>query len=262
LDSHSGGADENDAKDGRLVVAFGGNNTSGTIDVATARSAHSGPHGRLDFETETFLVQAVAGNHVTHALNTANNGKHCSEDGTGRGVPIIAFSAKDYGADAGDVSPTLRAMNFSKSHANAGGQVAIAFDSRQDTVHSTDSFGSLGSSLPQSQTILYSIMPQNSGKDYKAREVPVAQPVMAAGPGGGNQGGDYLVDSHTLSVRRLMPVECEKLQGLPPGWTDVPYRKRNYTPDGPRYKAIGNGMAVPVVRWILRRLDLHLKGLL
>ena len=39
-----------------LVVAYGGNNTSGPIDVATARSAHGGPHGRLDFETETFLV--------------------------------------------------------------------------------------------------------------------------------------------------------------------------------------------------------------
>ena len=45
------------------------------------------------------------------------------------------------------------------------------------------------------------------------------------------------------AVRRLMPVECERLQGLPDGWTEG-------RADGPRYKMIGNSMAVPVLRWI------------
>lgn len=58
-------------------------------------------------------------------------------------------------------------------------------------------------------------------------------------------------------VRRLTPVECERLQGFPDGWTQVPYRGRaaGECPDGPRYKAIGNSMAVPVMRWIGKRMQ-------
>ena len=55
-------------------------------------------------------------------------------------------------------------------------------------------------------------------------------------------------------VRRLTPVECERLQGFPDGWTDIPWRGRDHAPDGPRYKAIGNSMAVPVMRWIGERI--------
>jgi len=54
-------------------------------------------------------------------------------------------------------------------------------------------------------------------------------------------------------VRRLTPRECERLQGLPDDWTLVPYRGKPAA-DAPRYKAIGNGMAVPVVKWIGQRL--------
>ena len=56
------------------------------------------------------------------------------------------------------------------------------------------------------------------------------------------------------AVRRLMPVECERLQGFPDGWTDIPWRGKDSAPDGPRYKALGNSMAVPVMRWIGERI--------
>jgi len=56
-----------------------------------------------------------------------------------------------------------------------------------------------------------------------------------------------------LAVRRLTPVETERLQGFPDGHTDVPYRNKPAA-DGPRYKAIGNSMAVPVMAWIGRRI--------
>lgn len=61
-----------------------------------------------------------------------------------------------------------------------------------------------------------------------------------------------------MSVRRLTPRECERLQGFPDDWTLVPYRGReaDRCPDGPRYKAIGNSMAVPVMKWIGERIDL------
>jgi DNA (cytosine-5)-methyltransferase 1 len=57
-------------------------------------------------------------------------------------------------------------------------------------------------------------------------------------------------------VRRLTPRECERLQGIPDDHTLVPYRGKPAA-DGPRYKAIGNGMAVPCVGWILRRIHGH-----
>lgn len=51
-------------------------------------------------------------------------------------------------------------------------------------------------------------------------------------------------------VRRLTPLECERLQGFPDGWTDIPYKDKEHAPDHSRYKALGNSMAVPVMRWI------------
>jgi DNA (cytosine-5)-methyltransferase 1 len=91
---------------------------------------------------------------------------------------------------------------------------------------------------------------------------------------------------HGLAVRRLTPAECELLQGYPPGHTLIPTTKRNWhreleemrsyfqrshqglsdeelirlAADGPRYKALGNSMAVPVMRWIARRINMVLGG--
>lgn len=205
---------------------------------------------------------AAAGYMIPVAHTLKGEGFDASEDGTGRGTPIVpvCFSAKDYGADAmSDLSPTLRAGGHSKSHANAGVMPAVAF----------------------------SIMPMNSGKDFKGRETDVAQPVMAAGPAGGNQGGDYIVQPavafaqntrdevrempyvgalapepgmkqtsyirQSSAVRRLTPRECERLQGFPDDYTLIPYRKGEAA-DGPRYKALGNSMAVPVMAHIGRRI--------
>jgi site-specific DNA-cytosine methylase len=60
---------------------------------------------------------------------------------------------------------------------------------------------------------------------------------------------------HAMAVRRLTPTECERLQGFPDGYTDI----MPETPDGPRYKALGNSMAVPVMRWIGSRIALATK---
>jgi DNA (cytosine-5)-methyltransferase 1 len=61
-----------------------------------------------------------------------------------------------------------------------------------------------------------------------------------------------------MAVRRLTPTECERLQGFPDGYTAIPWRKKPAAecPDGPRYKALGNSMAVPVMRWIGERIAL------
>jgi len=63
---------------------------------------------------------------------------------------------------------------------------------------------------------------------------------------------------HSMAIRRLTPKECERLQGFPDDWTKIPYRNKeaDQCPDGPRYKACGNSMAVPVMRWIGERINL------
>tara|TARA_R110000868_G_scaffold407657_1_gene689310 strand:- start:645 stop:1025 length:381 start_codon:yes stop_codon:yes gene_type:complete len=122
-------------------------------------------------------------------------------------------------------------------------------------------------------------MPMNSGKDYKGRLTDVAQPIMANGPVGGNQGGDFVacevadtlsvganqttgtksdICAQNMAVRRLTPTECERLQGFPDGYTQIPYRNKtaDNCPDGPRYKALGNSMAVPVMKWIGKRIQM------
>lgn len=62
--------------------------------------------------------------------------------------------------------------------------------------------------------------------------------------------------SNPMLIRRLTPLECERLQGFPDGHTLIAWKGKSAgeCPDGPRYKAIGNSMAVPVMRWIGRRI--------
>ncbi|MBW6333089.1 DNA cytosine methyltransferase [Pseudomonas aeruginosa] len=129
--------------------------------------------------------------------------------------PPIAFSCKDYGADAGDVSPTLRAMGHGESHG---------------------------------QPIVADVAPTLRSGNFRSHSNPATQ-------------ADSLVIAS--AVRRLTPRECERLQGFPDDYTLIPWRGKPATecPDGPRYKSIGNSKAVPVVRWIGRRLKAHLEKL-
>lgn len=74
----------------------------------------------------------------------------------------------------------------------------------------------------------------------------------------GGQGGRHDgVMTRTLVVRRLTPIECERLQGFPDNYTAIPWRRKpaENCPDGPRYKALGNSMAVPVMHWIGQRIE-------
>jgi DNA (cytosine-5)-methyltransferase 1 len=68
--------------------------------------------------------------------------------------------------------------------------------------------------------------------------------------------GSLFALSPAMAVRRLTPRECERLQGFPDDYTAIPWRKKtaDLCPDGPRYKSLGNSMAVPVMRWIGERI--------
>jgi DNA (cytosine-5)-methyltransferase 1 len=354
-------------------------------DIAPTLNAHFGEKQGLEDQHAFGGAGLFVPADITHTLR--GEGFDASEDGTGRGTPLVPVQ----------VSHTL--------------QTQCGFATEDGTGR--------GSPLVP---VAYSIMPQNSGRDYKAREVEVAQPIMAGGPVGGNQGGDYImqpvafsykdsgadaandlsptpralgaydangggqmavafpidtmnairndddrpkagvgvgedgdpsftiskghshavavslrgrdgggtaelggdiqnalrasqgggdkphvlaavfpidmynakrdpekkdainrnavgvgnegdpsytlnrVDVHAvatnMAVRRLTPVECERLQGFPDGYTNIPWKKKpaDQCPDGPRYKALGNSMAVPVMRWIGARIARHLRG--
>lgn len=154
------------------IIAFGGNCTSGPIEVATARSAHGGAHGRLDFETETFLVAG------TLSANGKAAGSATQQDAE-NGMLIVQ-----------DVADTITA-NWERSKGAIAGNSAGLLN-------------------------------------------PIIQ---------------------RLRVRRLMPRECERLQGLPDDYTAIMFRGKSAA-DGPRYKAIGNSMAVNVMRWLGQRIEM------
>lgn len=91
---------------------------------------------------------------------------------------------------------------------------------------------------------------------------PVAPTVTSSGPpyertGNSRVEADALIVSQHSGVRRITPRECERLQGFPDDYTAIPFRGKPAAdcPDGPRYKALGNSMAVPVMRWIGQRIE-------
>lgn len=188
------GADDNQAQAGHLI-AFG----------VSAKSNFRG-----DPTAETL---------VSHTLR--GEGFDASEDGTGKGTPLVAFSCKDNGRDASDIAPTLRAMGHGDSHANGGGQLAVAFQTR---------IARNGRGQPSE------VVPALNGADAGATSD--MRPCIAT----------------ANAVRRLTPRECERLQGFPDDFTAIEYRGKPAA-DGPRYKALGNSMAVPVMRWILSRIE-------
>ena len=209
---------------------------------------------------------------VTHSLRA--KGFDASEDGTGRGTPLvpIAFDCKQSG-EGGDQAPPLRALNHDKSHANAGGQLAVVYPIAPDAdranseavTPSPDAEGNVrlrdpglgvGDDGDPSYTLASTKPPavavQEDGQNGVC-ERDTTGSLRANAPGHQPRGTLARVG---MAVRRLTPRECERLQGFPDDYTKIPYRNKpaEACPDGPRYRALGNSMAVPVMRWIGERI--------
>ncbi len=191
---------------------------------------------RIDAETETLLV--------THSLRA--EGFDASEDGTGRGTPLVPVPHLD-------VMPTMmNGANTPAGHMARSGHskdayiVPIhAFDARQaDVLQYGDKTGPLDT-CGHSVAVAFA---QNSRDELREMSVVGA---WAAEPG---MKQTSYIRQH-MAVRRLTPRECERLQGFPDDYTLIQYRNKPAA-DGPRYKALGNSMAVPVMRWIGRRIQM------
>jgi DNA (cytosine-5)-methyltransferase 1 len=202
---------------------------------------------------------------------------------------VIAFSAKDHGADAGEISPTLRAGGHNTSHANGGVMPAVAYalGSHAGTADGDQSNRSHAKGGP----VGMGISEECAHTLRSGRSQPVARGFAdVADPVAANQARTYTCEgsnnfrvsnvAHTaMQVRRLTPRECERLQGFPDDYTKIPMRRTrkapsdkrlakyhdlyeltadgwwiHYAQDGPRYKALGNSMAATVMRWLGQRI--------
>ena len=172
----TGGADDNGARVGHLpqlaATLQGGGLRGYRIDAEAAAGGYLQP---IVFDTTQITSP---GNY-----SSPKPGNLSHPLAAGAHPPAIAFSTKDYGADAGELAPTLRSMNYDKSHPNGGGQMGVA-----------------------------KVLPHDG-----------------------------------YAVRRLLPVECERLQGFPDDWTEG-------FADSVRFRMLGNAVCVVVAEWIARRL--------
>lgn len=139
-------------------------------------------------------------------------------------------------------------------------------DGQTNAMTSVDMAPTLTSHAKKDPPLIY------PAEDSTGEDEPVTSQIHGGKPGGGKGAliqrdmsatlsthntqmpitGDH--EKRDLTVRRLTPRECERLQGFPDDYTDIPYRNKEHAPDGPRYKALGNSMAVPVMRWIGERI--------
>jgi DNA (cytosine-5)-methyltransferase 1 len=104
----------------------------------------------------------------------------------------------------------------------------------------------------QAPLVAYDAMPaRGEGGSTVFLEVESAASLRAIDPGRTDRGTRLLQGA---AVRRFTPLECERLQGFPDGYTAVPYRGAQVAADSPRYEAIGNAIAIPPLRWLGERI--------
>ncbi|HCR0223101.1 TPA: DNA cytosine methyltransferase [Klebsiella aerogenes] len=264
------GADDNQGQAGHLIAVAHGQagaeiKSDGTAPTLTCN--HEAPivfssNSHASFAQRVGPLRAKSGAeyeilavHGTQDPDTNVELAHTLGRNNGQENAVIAFSSKDNGQDATiELSPTIRAGNSAKSNQNAGQPPAVVL------ARSVSLRGHAGGATAELGGEVATCLRASTG------------------------GGDKPHVLHQMAVRRLTPVECERLQGFPDNHTLIPVssRKKNtaeeyaylrhHNPaltaeeayrlakDGPRYKAIGNSMAVPVMRWIGRRIAAALSG--
>lgn len=245
-----------------------------------------GRYGCPNCEGGGLDVQCVTGQ-VTHTLKA--DGFDASEDGTGRGTPIVpwATGVTIHGTDGcaqvasySDTSQCLRARtpgNIENSSTTVVLQtLPVAFSENQrGEVRTSDVFGALGCGGGKPgmgyPAVVYPIQNATRGKSQNGLGVGFSKDSMYTLDQGSqhavafqsSQSGVRLGDVHAtpdsnngvgMQVRRLTPTECERLQGFPDCHTAITVRGKPAA-DGPRYKALGNSMAVPVMHWIGKQID-------
>mgnify|MGYP000317151730 CR=1 FL=1 len=175
-----------------------------------------------------------------------------------------AQNQSDYESwNEGGVAPTLNAMD---NNGEAFATVLIIDGTRVNDVRVYEDgivptvisrYGTGGGNVPmvfsidnanetEKQTVAYSISEHSKNNTFSVVETETALTLKTLRPSANSQHAQLFV-AEPSTVRRLTPMECERLQGFPDNWTDG-------QADSNRYKQMGNAVAVPVVEWIISRM--------
>lgn len=179
--------------------------------------------------------------------------------------PVVAFAQNqcDDSREQGDVAGALVVRQGAKQQT-----YICRADGQTNAMAGVNLAPTLTSHAKKDPPLIY------PAEDSTGEDEPVTLQIRGGKPGGGKSAliqhdmsatlsthntrtlitGDH--EERGLTVRRLTPRECERLQGFPDDYTDIPYRNKEHAPDGARYKALGNSMAVPVMRWIGERIQM------
>jgi DNA (cytosine-5)-methyltransferase 1 len=172
-------------------------------------------------------------------------------------------SAKDVAPSMGAKNPTAVALPIpihdqATRHAGKNGDKTMGKGNGLGIGQPGDPMNTL--TKGDSHAVAYNISPGKGEvkDDIHVTDAHVSKTIDASASNPAmHQGGSAIVQA--MAVRRLTPVECERLQGFPDNYSNIPWRKAAESPDGPRYKALGNSWAVPVVAWIGKRIQDQLK---
>ena len=211
-----------------------GQEVAGTLEASLGRSRGAGtPASSITHELAPALVSSDRG--VERIGETRGQDPvvaHVVGALTARGV-------EDYGAPAVD----------------GGHYLPVAFHPTQDPISSTDgTTHALGCGSKQGQASVAVALKTDVTPKWQD---DVAFTLTLPSPTGG---GQPQAVATSMAVRRLTPRECERLQGFPDDYTLIPVRNKPAA-DGPRYKALGNSMAVPVMHWLGKRIQKHLEAI-
>ena len=218
------------------TLRAGGNSTGGDrppgTDVDTADSLQVVAYGGNN--TAPVNRQSRTPGDPCHTL-ARSNAEHAVVMGP------VGFTRCDHGGDAViDGTPTMRCGSNYSAH------LAVAFHPTQDPISSTEVCHAIGANENATAAVAVDTYNHTVTGDYTGSLTTTGGPPLS-GPG----------ILQAMQVRRLTPRECERLQGFPDDYTAIPWRGKpaSECPDGPRYKALGNSWAVPVVRWIGERIN-------
>jgi len=232
-----------------------------------AKCLTRGAGQRYDFETEDLIPQPVYEMH--------------GQDSRVRDLGDVCTTVSaTYGTGGGNVPVTLQPIAYNITFCDANGTRADRPDGglyvNETDVTSTLTKAGIGTNV--AQPIAFSGQMSNPQTDVDMTQTLQAKNPMSVAwsmnlmsPGRKvredhgvgaltqqchcpTQGNEAVVIQQAMAVRRLTPKECERLQGFPDSYTDIK-PKGKPTPDGPRYKALGNSMAVPVMAWIGQRIQ-------
>jgi len=232
-----------DSETETMIPVYGGSDPE-CADTVTSKWAKGsgGPSGN---ECGLFVAQPIP----IHDQATRHAGKHGDkQDGKGNGLgigqpgdPMNTLTKGDRHAVAQPIPLDLRNAGRDPEKYDEINRQGVGVGEAGDPAHTLTTACVHGVAQPIGFTRC----------DYGGDAVMDGTPTMRCGS---NYSAHLAAAIPNMAVRRLTPTECERLQGFPDNYTNIPWRKKEDSPDGPRYKALGNSMAVPVMAWIGKRI--------